>query len=102
MLLTLDAGNTNTVIGLYTDAASTKMGAGEGLIEHWRLSTEAERTSDEYAVLIRNFLDTVGYDMDEEVTGVAICSGVPRVLMNLRMMVSRYFDWAPIVIEPGV
>src|SRR5688572_18028585 len=102
MLLTLDAGNTNTVIGLYADTASTKAGAGEGLIEHWRLSTEAERTSDEYAVLIRNFLDTVGYDMDEEVTGVAICSGVPRVLMNLRMMVSRYFDWAPIVIEPGV
>jgi type III pantothenate kinase len=66
------------------------------------LSTDAERTSDEYAVLIRNFLDTVGYDMDEEVTGVAICSGVPRVLMNLRMMVGRYFDWAPIVIEPGV
>ena len=102
MLLTLDAGNTNTVIGLYADTASTQKGAGEGLIEHWRLSTEAERTSDEYAVLIRNFLDTVGYDMDEEVTGVAICSGVPRVLMNLRMMVSRYFDWAPIVIEPGV
>jgi type III pantothenate kinase len=52
--------------------------------------------------LIRNFLDTVGYDMDEEVTGAAICSGVPRVLMNLRMMVGRYFEWAPIVIEPGV
>ena len=81
MLLTLDAGNTNTVIGLYADKASTKAGAGEGLIEHWRLSTEAERTSDEYAVLIRNFLDTVGYDMDEEVTGAAICSGVPRVLL---------------------
>jgi type III pantothenate kinase len=102
MLLALDAGNTNTVIGLYANDMSTKKGAGEGLIEHWRLSTEAERTSDEYAVLIRNFLDTVGYDMDEEVTGAAICSGVPRVLMNLRMMIGRYFEWSPIVIEPGV
>ena len=40
--------------------------------------------------------------MDEEVTGASICSGVPRVLMNLRMMIARYFDWPPIVIEPGV
>ena len=102
MLLTIDAGNTNTVVGLYRYDKPTDKSAGEGLVEHWRLSTDAERTADEYAVMIRNFMDTVGYDMGEEVLGVAICSGVPRVLSNLRLMVGRYFEFDPIVIEPGV
>lgn len=102
MLLTIDAGNTNTVFGLYRYEKPTTKNAGEGLVEHWRLSTDAERTADEYAVMIRNFMDTVGYDMDEEVLGVAICSGVPRVLSHLRLMVNRYFECDPIVIEPGV
>ena len=52
-----------------TERGITLKGAGEGLVDHWRLSTDAERTSDEYAVLLRNFLDTIGYDMDAEVTG---------------------------------
>jgi type III pantothenate kinase len=102
MLLAIDTGNTQTVIGLYRhDAAAPPKVAGDGLVDHWRLSTDAGRTSDEYAVLIRNFLDTVGYDMDSEVTGVALCSGVPRVLANLRQMVARYFDFDAVVIEPG-
>ena len=103
MLLTIDTGNTQTVIGLYrSDTGPSLAGkAGDGLVDHWRLSTDAERTSDEYAVLLRSFLDTVGYDMDTEVTGVAMCSGVPRVLANLRQMVGRYFDFDPVVIEPG-
>ena len=102
MLLTIDAGNTQTVFGLYERGPRTGHHAGEGLVDHWRLSTDAQRTHDEYAVLLRNFLDTIGYDMDTEVSGVAICSGVPRVLANLREMVSRYFDFDPVVIEPGV
>ena len=102
MLLTIDAGNTNTVIGLYEPAMPARAQAGDGLVEHWRLKTDADRTADEYAVMIRSFLDTVGYDMDEEVTGVAICSGVPRVLSNLRLMAARYFTFSPVVIEPGI
>lgn len=102
MLLTIDAGNTNTVFGLYESEAPVHKAAGAGLIEHWRLSTDHERTADEYAVLIRGFLDTVGFDMDDEVTGIAMCSGVPRVLMNLRLMVKRYFEFDAVVIEPGV
>jgi type III pantothenate kinase len=104
MLLTIDAGNTQTVFGLYErdSRAAGPDGAGAGLVDHWRLSTDAQRTHDEYAVLLRNFLDTIGYDMDTEITGVAICSGVPRVLANLRQMVARYFDFEPVVIEPGV
>jgi type III pantothenate kinase len=102
MLLAIDAGNTQTVFGLYERGPHPIKGAGQGLVDHWRLSTDADRTHDEYAVLLRNFLDTIGYDMDAEVTGVAICSGVPRVLANLRQMVTRYFEFDPVVIEPGV
>ncbi|HEV8298845.1 MAG TPA: type III pantothenate kinase [Acidimicrobiales bacterium] len=108
MLLTIDAGNTQTVFGLYervegaVRSGRSADGAGEGLVEHWRLSTDADRTSDEYAVLLRNFLDSIGYDLDSEVTGIAICSGVPRVLANLRQMVARYFEVGAVVIEPGV
>lgn len=103
LLLAIDTGNTQTVIGLYrrdVDARG-KITAATGLVDHWRLSTDAGRTSDEYAVLLRNFLDTAGYDMDTEVTGVAVCSGVPRVLANLRQMVMRYFTFDAVVIEPG-
>jgi type III pantothenate kinase len=102
MLLTIDAGNTQTVFGLYERGSGKHDGAGAGLVEHWRLSTDVQRTSDEYAVLLRNFLDSIGYDLDTEITGVAICSGVPRVLANLRQMVARYVECDPVVIEPGV
>ncbi len=99
MLLTIDVGNTQTVIGLYEedDPATT---AESGLVEHWRIATDDERTADEHAVVIGNLLDSVGYDLD--VGGVSICSGVPRVLASLREMIDRYTTVDPVVIEPGV
>ncbi len=102
MLLTIDVGNTQTVIGLYDDTAEVGEGASRGLLEHWRISTDASRTADEHAVLIRNFLDFAGFVFEDDVIGVAICAGVPRVLASLRQMVARYCDFDPIVIEPGV
>ncbi len=102
MLLAIDVGNTQTVLGLYDPASDAGEGAAAGLVDHWRLSTEAERTSDEMSVLVRSLLDTVGVDFDNDLTGAAICSGVPRILANLRDMVERYLPVAPVVIEPGV
>ncbi len=102
MLLTIDVGNTQTVLGLYDLDSETGEGAGIGLVDHWRLSTDAERTSDEYSVLVRSLLDTVGVDFDLDLAGAAVCSGVPRILANLRHMVQRYLPFEPIVIEPGV
>jgi type III pantothenate kinase len=109
MLLTIDVGNTQTVFGLYRndstgsgDSTTPDAGAGAGLIEHWRLSTDAERTADEHGVLVRSFLGMVGCDMERDLSGIAICSGVPRVLANLRQMVQRYAPFEPVVIEPGV
>jgi type III pantothenate kinase len=110
MLLTIDVGNTQTVFGLYREDSTLSAGAGgtdgggagAGLIEHWRLSTDAERTADEHGVLVRSFLAMVGCDMERDLSGIAICSGVPRVLANLRQMVHRYAPFDPVVIEPGV
>lgn len=102
MLLTIDVGNTQTVLGLYDPGADHGEGAGVGLVDHWRLSTDHERTADEYSVLVRSLLETAGVDFDEDLSGAAVCSGVPHVLASLRQMVMRYQSFEPIVIEPGI
>ena len=89
-------------MGLYDPGADHGEGAGVGLVDHWRLSTDHERTADEYSVLVRSLLETAGVDFDEDLSGAAICSGVPRVLASLRQMVMRYQSFEPIVIEPGI
>jgi type III pantothenate kinase len=93
MLLAIDAGNTETVIGLFERAE---------LADHWRIMTVAERTSDELALMIQQFLGFHGFSLDAQVTGVAIASGVPRVTASLREMATKYFGYEPVVIEPGV
>lgn len=102
MLLAIDVGNTNTVLGLFDPDDEHGDGAAAGLVEHWRLSTVPDRTSDELSVMVRSLLDTIDVDFDEDLTGAAFCSGVPRILANLRDMVSRYLAFEPVVIEPGV
>jgi type III pantothenate kinase len=101
MLLALDIGNTQTVVGLYEAERAEDSRAEDGLIENWRLSTVHERTPDEVAVLLRSLLDSIDVDMEEELTGVAVCSGVPQIRESVRMMVQRYFEFDPVVIEPG-
>lgn len=102
MLLTIDVGNTQNVLGLYDLDSETGEGAAVGLVDHWRLSTDQERTSDEYAIAVRSLLDTADVEFESDLDGIAICSGVPRILANLRDMVNRYLSFEPIVIEPGV
>lgn len=97
MLLAVDAGNTQTVIGLFEDPGGPKE-----LVDHWRVSTNAERTSDELALLIQEFLGFHGYSFDDDVSGIAISSGVPRVTAALREMTERYFGFAPVLLEPGI
>jgi type III pantothenate kinase len=93
MLLAIDTGNTETVIGLFD---------GTELVDHWLVSTNAERTSDEMALLIQEFLAFHGFSFDTDVAGMAICSGVPRVTAALREMCERYFGFAALVLEAGV
>jgi type III pantothenate kinase len=93
MLLAIDSGNTQTVIGLFE---------GTELADHWRIATVASRTSDELALMIQQFLGFHGFSFDAQVTGVAIASGVPSVTAALREMTTRYFGFDALVLEPGV
>ena len=100
MLLAIDVGNTQTVIGLFAPAPDRLSNPASDLVDHWRIVTVAERTSDELALLIRQFLGWHG--LDGEVTGMAISSVVPRVTASLREMAERHFSVPPCIIEPGV
>jgi type III pantothenate kinase len=92
MLLAIDVGNTQTVIGLYDD---------DELRFHWRIATNAERTSDEHALLVGQFLQLRGVDTTPKDMGVAISSVVPRVTAALREMTESWFGTDPVVLEPG-
>ena len=88
MLLAVDVGNTNTVLGLFN---------GDELVRSWRITTHARATGDEMALTFRGLLDE-----QSEITGLALCSTVPSVLHELRPMLSSFFHAIPVVIvEPG-
>ena len=103
MLLAIDVGNTQTVLGLYElgDPASLETAEG-GLVGHWRAATNGDATADELAVLIDGFLAVESWELLGDVSGVAVASGVPRITAALRELVAHYFDFEPVVIEPGV
>ncbi len=118
MLLAIDVGNTESVIGLYAMTAAegeslppsdAGFGIGaedepsRGLTHHWRLSTVPTRTPDEYAVLLTQLLDLEGLDIATSVTGIAVSSSVPAVTGELRQMATRWFEDVPcVVLGPGV
>ena len=108
MLLTIDIGNTQTVIGLFGEeadgngVASRPSRCEEGLLDHWRIATNAERTADEHALMVQEFLGFHGFSFDDDIDGIAISSVVPRATAAFRDMTERYFGFRPVVIEPGV
>lgn len=94
MLLTIDVGNTNTVLGLFE---------GEEVIEHWRINTDARRTADEIAVVFQGLISQSPLLADTDVSGIAVCSTVPSVLHEMREMCRRYYGDVPaVIVEPGV
>lgn len=93
MLLAIDVGNTETVLGVFRD---------EELAWRWRMATVPDRTADELALLFGGFLEQQGLSFDRNVTGVILSSVVPSATSALRDMVSRYFRFPPVVVEPGV
>src|ERR1700726_5351910 len=92
MLLTIDVGNTNTVLGVFRDTE---------LVANWRLSTAREQTVDEYGVLTRNLFTLAGLDRDA-ITGVMISSVVPPVNWTLSEMARIYLGKKALFVEPGV
>ena len=102
MLLAIDVGNTQTVIGLY-ERSGTPGDRVDGLLDHWRIATNAERTSDELRPAHQEFLGLHGFTLRRATSqGVAVSSGVPRVTAALREMTQRYFGFDPVVLEPGM
>jgi type III pantothenate kinase len=92
MLLTIDVGNTNTVLGVFR---------GEDLIANWRLTTARAQTVDEYGVLTRNLFSFAGLNQ-QEVSGVIISSVVPPVNWTLTEMARLYLGKTALFVEPGV
>jgi type III pantothenate kinase len=87
MLLTVDVGNTNTVLGIFD---------GEELVRSWRVKTDPRTTADEL------WLQFNALVADYEVTGLSICSTVPATLRELRTMIASYFSKIPTtIVEPG-
>jgi type III pantothenate kinase len=94
MLLTIDVGNTHTVLGLFD---------GDDIVEHWRVSTDARRTADELAVVLQGLLSQYPGAGGVDVSGISLCSTVPSVLHEMREMFRRYYGDVPaVVVEPGV
>ena len=88
MLFAVDVGNTNTVFAVFNDNIK---------LSEWRCSTNNSRTADEYFVWLKNLMDLTVIDFNE-IESVVICSVVPQVVFNLRVLTSRYFDCRPLVV----
>ena len=92
MLLTIDIGNTNTVLGVFR---------GEELVAHWRLTTARMQTVDEYGVLIRNLFTLKQLD-PRGVQGIIVSSVVPPMNWTLAETSKLYFEQKAMFVEPGV
>ncbi|HSB61326.1 MAG TPA: type III pantothenate kinase [Vicinamibacteria bacterium] len=91
-LLTIDVGNTNTVLGVFE---------GGRLRVHWRLTTRREQTADEYGILVRNLFAASGI-APEGIEGVALSSVVPPLTPVLVTLARQYLSLEAMVVEPGV
>ncbi len=101
MLLVIDVGNTNTVLGVYRSVAGSDPVRFEELAASWRVATIRTQTVDEYGVLFRNLfaMNNVPF---ESITGIIISSVVPPLDSTLREVCEKYFHTRPLFIEPGV
>jgi type III pantothenate kinase len=103
MLLVLDVGNTNTVLGVY-EMSMPGFAANNSeprLVAHWRVATIKTQTVDEYGVLFRN-LFAIGKVEAEDVRAIIISSVVPPMDFTLKEVCQRYFHLQPLFVEPGV
>ena len=92
LLVLLDVGNTNTVVGVYR---------GDELVESFRLSTDRERTADEIGAFLLPLFARAGID-PEAAEAVVISSVVPPLHLTLDQMARRYFGKKPLFVEPGI
>ena len=87
MLLAIDVGNTNTVLGVFE---------GSTLVASWRVKTDSRDTADELALQYRALLN------EFQISGISVCSTVPAVLREIRTMLQRYWpNVKTTIVEPG-
>jgi len=109
MLLVIDVGNTNTVLGVFARVAKAHPGSDEAtngaryerLVAQWRVATVLNHTVDEYGVLFRSLFSMDSLDASG-IRGIVISSVVPPLDSTLRQVCERYFKLKPLFIEPGV
>ncbi|WP_020620863.1 type III pantothenate kinase [Paenibacillus daejeonensis] len=92
MILVMDVGNTNIVLGIYRD---------KELLHHWRLSTNRSATVDEYGMSIYNLFQYAKISL-QQVEGVIISSVVPPLMRTLEQLCRQYIGKAPLVVGPGI
>jgi type III pantothenate kinase len=108
MLLVIDIGNTNTVLGVFAPVArrpgedvTAETARYERLVANWRVGSHLTRTVDEYGVIFRNLFSMANLEVSA-VHGIVISSVVPPLDSVLRQVCERYFNTKPLFIEPGV
>ncbi len=92
MLLAVDIGNSNIVWGLFT---------GQTLVAHWRLATDAKKTSDEYGVLFSSLLAHSG-QLPAQISGAILSSVVPALTGTFEAMIETYFKRTPLVVSADI
>ncbi|URN96001.1 MAG: type III pantothenate kinase [Candidatus Pristimantibacillus lignocellulolyticus] len=92
MILVIDVGNTNIVLGIYK---------GKQLLHHWRISTNRSGTVDEYGITIHNLFQYAGISL-EQIEGVAVSSVVPPLMGLLEQLCAKYMKKTPLIIGPGI
>ena len=92
MLLVIDIGNSNIVMGTYAD---------KELMKHWRVSTDRQKTGDEYGMLINDLFRYQGIEISD-VTDIIISSVVPPLVVPFVKMCERYFKIKPLLVGPGM
>ena len=92
MLLVIDIGNSNIVMGTYI---------GKKLQHHWRISTDRQKTSDEYGLLLESIFKHHNFGLGD-IDDVIISSVVPPLIIPMEKMCERYFHLRPLVVGPGI
>jgi type III pantothenate kinase len=102
MLLAIDVGNTNTVLGLYDVSSGAARSSGPGALrDSFRVQTEKDRTGDEYGLQIKALFDFAKLDL-AQVKDVIVSSVVPPMAFPLEQMCQRFFGKKPLFVGPGV
>ena len=92
MIIVVDVGNTNITIGMFSQ---------EKIVGHYRMTTQMARTSDEYGVMLREFVTGSGFGV-KDVEDVVIASVVPNMMYSFINAIKKYFKVTPIVVGPGI